>query len=389
MAPPRAQKTGELLDFKQTPRKNKGARAVHATATQPTAAEWRAEERLFLQLFENSPQPMSITSFVEGRYLDVNDSFLSLLGYTRAEVIGETSLNLGIWVNSEQRAQLVKLLSRHGRVKNFETTLRGKGGRTRVWLSSAEVVELDGERCILVSSNDITDRKRAEEALREISAQLIKAQEEERSRIARELHDGLNQRLALLCVDLEQFSASHRGIDRKGELRTLATRLQDASSEVHALSHQLHPSKLDHLGLVPAVKSLCREWSGRRRLRIEFHASPSTSQLEGLDRDLALCAYRVIQEALTNVIKHAGASWARVDLKCKDGQLYASITDSGSGFDVAEAKLKGRLGLVSMEERLRLANGQLEIRSNPMRGTQIEARIPLTGSGDQFSTTSR
>ena len=385
MTPRKTRKAGDLLliNFGQTSRaKGEGAQnaraSVKATAS---VAEWRNEGRLFRQLFDNSAQPMSITSFDEGRYVDVNDSFLSLLGYTREEVIGETSLNLGIWQNSERRAQLITLLNRYSRVRNFETKLRGKGGQTRVWLSSAEVIELDGERCILVSSTDITDRKQAEESLRQVSAQLIKAQEEERSRIARELHDGLNQRLALLCVDLEQFSTNHKGIDRKGELHLLATRLQEASSEVHALSHQLHPSKLDHLGLVPAVRSLCRELSERRTLRIEFHASPTTSELDGLDKDLALCAYRVIQEALTNVIKHACAARARVDLRCQDGMLYASITDSGKGFDVAEARLKGRLGLVSMEERLRLANGELEIRSKPMRGTQIEARIPLAGSG--------
>jgi signal transduction histidine kinase len=131
------------------------------------------------------------------------------------------------------------------------------------------------------------------------------------------------------------------------------------------------------LGLVPAVKSLCRELSGRRGLHIEFINSEAPAISDSLDKETALCAYRVIQEALTNVIKHAGALRARVELKRQRRMLCFYITDSGTGFNVEEARLKGRLGLISMEERLRLANGELIIRSKPMRGTQIEARIPI------------
>ena len=320
---------------------------------------------------------MSITTLAEGQYLDVNETFRSLLGYSREEVIGQTSLSLGIWRNSEQRADLVRMLKSAGRVRDFETTLRGKEGQTRVWLSSADLIDLNNKQCILVISNDITERKQAEEALRNVSARLIRAQEEERSRIARELHDGLNQKLALLCIDLEQLNQNHQGLDLRRKLKALSTRLQDVSSDVHGLSHELHPSKLDHLGLVPAVKSLCRELSGRRGLCIEFINSDAPAKSDNLDKEIALCAYRVIQEALTNVIKHAGASSARVELKRQRRMLCFYITDSGTGFNVEEAKLKGRLGLVSMEERLRLANGELIIRSKPMRGTQIEARIPI------------
>jgi PAS domain S-box-containing protein len=338
-------------------------------------ADWHASERLFFQVFNNRDQPMSITTLAEGRYLEANPTFLTRLGYLRDQVIGHTSLELGIWKNSAQRAELVTRLKKDGRVRHFETALRGAQGQTLIWLSSADLIEVDGEPCILVISDDITERKRFEEQLRNVSAHLIRAQEEERNRIARELHDGLNQKLALLCVDLEEFSQSHRELGLSQQLNALAVRLQDASADVHGLSHRLHPSKLDHLGLLPAVKSLCRELSGRRGLQIEFVGDESLGRL---DKDLALCAYRVIQEALSNAIKHSGAVTARVQVKCRKHVLYLLVTDSGKGFSLEVAKHKGRLGLISMEERLRLANGKLIVRSRPNRGTQIEARIPLT-----------
>jgi PAS domain S-box-containing protein len=338
---------------------------------------WHDSERLFFQVFQHSAQPMSITTLAEGRYLDVNPSFLSLLGYEREQMIDHTSLELGIWKNSAQRAELVRRLKADGLVRNFETALRGANDQILIWLSSADLVEIDGEACILVISDDITEQRRSEQQLRDVSARLIRAQEEERNRIARELHDGLNQKLALLCVDLQELGQTHRELDISRQLSAFSLRLQDVSADVHGLSHRLHPSKLDYLGLLPAVKSLCHELSGRRGLRIEFVTPDDSLEVEHLDKEVALCAYRVVQEALSNVIKHSGAVNARVQVRCRKHMLYLLVTDSGKGFRVEVAKQKGRLGLISMQERLRLANGKLIIRSGPNRGTQIEARIPL------------
>ncbi len=370
MSSPRVNNTLVKMNFSPLA---KGARTASAQ-WQPQGHDWHSSERLFFQVFNNSAQPMSVTTLAEGRYLEVNPSFLTRLGYTRSQVIGHTSLELGVWKNSAQRAELLNKLKKDGLVRDFETVLRGARGQTVIWLSSVDLIDVDGEPCILVISDDITERKRSEEQLRNVSAHLIRAQEEERNRIARELHDGLNQKLALLCVDLEEFSQTHPELGLSKQLNALSLRLQDASADVHGLSHRLHPSKLDHLGLLPAVRSLCRELSGRRGLQIEFICDDSPGQL---DKDLALCAYRVIQEALSNAIKHSGALTARVQVRCRKHVLYVLITDSGKGFSLEMAKLKGRLGLISMEERLRLANGKLIVRSRPNRGTQIEARIPL------------
>jgi PAS domain S-box-containing protein len=378
MSSPRPNGTVVKVNFSPMP---KGATSAHASGRPALPASlaprsgWHNSERLFFQVFQNSAQPMSITTLAEGRYLEVNPTFLSLLGYERHEVIGHTSLELGVWENSAQRAELVRRLEQEGRVRNFETTLRGARNQTVIWLSSADLVEIDGESCILVISDDLTERRRSEAQLKDVSARLIRAQEEERNRIARELHDSLNQKLALLCVDLQEFGQNHRDLAR--QLSAFSLRVQDVSADVHGLSHRLHPSKLDYLGLLPAVKSLCHELSGRRGLNIEFISNDDSTDYEQLDKELALCAYRVVQEALSNVIKHSGAVTARVQVRCRKHMLYLLVTDSGRGFSVEVAKQQGRLGLVSMEERLRLANGKLIIRSRPNRGTQIEARIPL------------
>jgi PAS domain S-box-containing protein len=378
MSSPNSNNTVVKVNFSSQPKGGTTAHASWRPAIPANIAQrlgWHDSERLFFQVFQNSAQPMSITTLAEGRYLDVNPSFLSLLGYGRDQVISHSSLELGIWKNSAQRAELVRRLQTDGLVRNFETALRGAKNQTLIWLSSADLIEIDGEQCILVISDDITEQRRSEQQLRDVSARLIRAQEEERNRIARELHDGLNQKLALLCVDLQEFGQTHHDISR--QLSAFSLRLQDVSADVHGLSYRLHPSKLDYLGLVPAVKSLCHELSGRRGLQIEFITNNDALEFEQLDKELALCAYRVVQEALSNVIKHSGAVTARVQVRYRKHMLYLLVTDSGKGFRVDVAKHKGRLGLISMEERLRLANGRLIIRSRPNRGTQIEARIPL------------
>lgn len=320
---------------------------------------------------------MGITTLAEGRYLEINPTFLSLLGYTREQVIGRTSLELGIWENAAQREELVARLKSDRHVKGFETHLRGANNQLLVWLSSVELINIDGQSCVLIISDDITERKLSEERLRAVSARLIRAQEEERNRIARELHDSLNQKLALLCVDLEEFSQTHRDNEVSEWLNDWSLKLQDATADLDDLSHQLHPSKLDHLGFIPAIESLCREMSGRRGLRVRFVLQGSPDNFAQLDKEVALCAYRVVQEALGNVIKHSGASTARVSVLRRYDHLVLIVTDAGNGFSVESARLKGRLGLTGMEERVRLANGELTIRSALCRGTQIEARIPL------------
>ena len=218
---------------------------------------------------------------------------------------------------------------------------------------------------------DITERKRAEEALASASRKLIEAQEQERARIARELHDDINQRLAMLAVELGELQENPTEVlTRVQELQKEITGL---SNDVQALSHELHSSKLEYLGVVAGIKSWCKEFAGRHNLEIEFTSGVSST----LPSYIGLCLFRVLQEAAHNAVKYSGVKRIEVQLQEESGQIHLNVSDSGAGFDV-EAALQGKgLGLTSMRERVRLLNGTISIASKPMSGTTIHVRVPL------------
>jgi len=227
---------------------------------------------------------------------------------------------------------------------------------------------------------DITEQKMAEERLLLLSGRLITAQEDERKRIARELHDDLNQRMALMSIQLEQLGRSvvnkSAGVDER--IKELQRKSMRMSQEIHRMSYQLHPSKLDHLGLVPALKSFCEELAESRGIRIHFGYDGAG---KALSADITLCLFRVAQEALQNSAKHSGGSEARVTLTISDTAADLHISDSGRGFDIRNGKLREGLGFISMRERLRLVKGSLRIESRPSLGTQIFASVPLARHG--------
>jgi signal transduction histidine kinase len=244
-------------------------------------------------------------------------------------------------------------------------------------------------------------RQRAEEALRAseeslrqsqrelrvLAGRLLRAQEAERRRIARELHDDLSQSLALLAVELELLGLKPPG--SAGQLaervQGLVARAREVSSDVHRLSHRLHPSKLEQLGLVAALAGLCKELEHAHGLRIGFtaHAVPPV-----IPEETALCLYRIAQEALRNVVKHSAARGAGVGLTAGAGALCLSVADTGAGFDPAAAARRGGLGLVSMRERLRLVGGTLDLQSRPGHGTRLDVRVPLPADGPAPTQTS-
>ena len=220
---------------------------------------------------------------------------------------------------------------------------------------------------------DITDRKTTERSLIEMTGRLIRAQEEERCRIARELHDDFNQRLALLAIGLERLGQT---LTPEGEPASQVVDLcrltQGIASDVHRLSHQLHSAKLDHLGLVPAIKGLCREFAEQYGAQINFvHRNvPQT-----ISKDSALCLFRVAQEALSNTVKHSGVRKGQVELFGARGSVHLCISDAGAGFDPQSVSAKGRLGLISMQERVRAAGGTIAVESRPSRGTRISVHL--------------
>jgi PAS domain S-box-containing protein len=224
---------------------------------------------------------------------------------------------------------------------------------------------------------DIEERRAAEATVLEIGGQLITAQEEERAHIARELHDNLSQRMAMLEIGLQQLRTKPSELSHmaKKHLNDVEKIANEISSDIHHLSHRLHPSKLHNLGLVVALHGLCNEISEQSGVKIHFtyRAVP-----RALPSDISLCLYRISQEALNNVVRHSSAREATVDLSRTNHTIGLCISDAGLGFNPEQVQEKAGLGLVSMRERLRLVGGQLSIVSEPFHGTQVCVQVPLT-----------
>jgi signal transduction histidine kinase len=222
---------------------------------------------------------------------------------------------------------------------------------------------------------DITKHKQAEEALSSVSRRLIEAQEQERSRIARELHDDIGQRLALLTINLsalsERASSSSPSPDQGNDLQRQASEI---AADVQALSHRLHSSRLELLGITAAMSQLCAEFAEQQKATVNFvtHDLPDHPP-----PDVSLSLFRVLQEALHNSVKHSGVLQFDVRLWGSHGAIHLAVRDEGKGFDVEGARNGRGIGLVSMEERIKLVNGDLSIHSEPQGGTTIHARVPL------------
>ena len=227
---------------------------------------------------------------------------------------------------------------------------------------------------------DVTDHKLAEEALSNVNRQLIEAHEQERTRIARELHDDINQRIALLCVQLETAKQGlpASAVQASNRIKEALECISNLGNDIQELSHRLHSSKLEFLGLETASAGFCREVSTRQKVEIDFH---SENVPKNLPNEVSLCLFRVLQEALQNASKHSGSRCLEVLLSGKRGnEIELTVHDKGIGFEPEEA-IKGRgLGLANMRERLRLVDGQLSIQSKPHQGTTIHAHVPLSHS---------
>jgi signal transduction histidine kinase len=206
---------------------------------------------------------------------------------------------------------------------------------------------------------------------RRLAGRLIAAQEVERARIARELHDDLSQKVALLAMDINQVALSDSpGV--RSRANVMAERAAEIADDLHNLSHELHPAKVQMLGLVQATQLLCRDLTERHRVAIDFMHDRVPSDVPP---DPALCLFRIAQEALQNVVKHSGARSASVTLTGTAQSLQLEIADSGSGFDTTE--LGGGMGLLSMRERVNFLNGNLAIKSRRGTGTRIAVRVPI------------
>jgi PAS domain S-box-containing protein len=324
---------------------------------------------------------------LEDRCTFCNPACLRALRYERVdEVLGKNMHNLVHY----NRADGTRFPAEECRIHRL-TTGEGVHGEDEVfWRPNGTSFPVEywsypqrkGEEVVgaVVAFIDITERKLAEAALANVSRKLIEAQEQERTRIGRELHDDIGQRLALLAVQMQQLHENPLVLpevrSRTGEVHR---QISEIATDIQSLSHELHSAKLQYLGIAGAMRGFCREFGENQKAEIDFQTHDLPSPMAP---DTALCFFRVLQEALHNSAKHSGVRHIEVRLWGTSDEIHLTVADSGAGFDREAAKESRGLGLISMEERLKLVNGTLSIDSQPKRGTTIHARAPLSSGSD-------
>ena len=307
-----------------------------------------------------------------------NQGWLNFTGRSIEEELGNGWVSS---VHSEDVRRCIEIYSESFDARidfQMEYRLRRFDGEYR-WIVDYGVprFESDGRFCGYIGSCvDITDRKSSAESLQALTGRLIHAQEEERARIARELHDDFNQRLALQCIDIEQLRKKlpKDEVEDRAKLDKMLQRAKSMSADIRALSHGLHSSRLQYIGLGPAVRGLCKEISEKYGISVDFAEDRIAVDIS---KEIELCLFRIAQEALGNIVKHSEAKHAWVALSADRNALRLHVRDHGRGFDLGATNRAAGIGLVGMSERLRLVGGKLSIKSQVSRGTELVAEVPL------------
>ncbi|HWN07945.1 MAG TPA: PAS domain S-box protein [Pyrinomonadaceae bacterium] len=345
----------------------------------------RQSEERFSKAFHSSPAALSITQLEDGELMEVNESFLRMTGFTREELIGKTALELGLWRDPAKWAKMMAFLLQNSEATDIEINFWRKSGEKRSGLLSVDLIELSGRKCVLGSCQDITERKEAEATLRNYSRMLVEAQETERKHIARELHDQIGQMLTAIKFTLQTLGSSNQIGSTTTVIDQGVGLIDTALDQVRNLSFELRPSLLDNLGLVAAL----RWYSDQFALRTGIVTTCQSNLPEGKMRfrqELETACFRIVQEALTNVVRHAEARNVVIELDTADQQTILSIKDDGVGFSKQAPQENNpanvHLGLIGMRERALALGGTLEISSAPGKGTEIRVFIPTEATPD-------
>jgi PAS domain S-box-containing protein len=335
-----------------------------------------SEERF--RLIANTAPVMIWMSGAEKQITYLNQTWLEYTGRPLDAVLGQRTAKVVHPDEAERCRELYENAFEQRQPFQMEHRLRRHDGEYR-WVVTAGVPRhnVDGSFVGYIGTAvDITERKLAEEALSTVSQRLIEAHEEESSRIARELHDDINQRLAVVSLRLGYLKQSRPSSadDFEQEIGEISRQIVDLVSDIQSLSHDLHPAKVKLLGLEAAAAGFCEELSKRHGATIDVHFEniPTALPLE-----ISLCLYRVLQEALQNVVKHSMSAHAHVSLNGHANTINLTVKDSGAGFDPHEALRGPGLGLTSMKERLKVIGGQFSIHSQRGHGTVLQAVAPL------------
>jgi PAS domain S-box-containing protein len=360
--------------------RNAASPVVLAMITDKGQAELalRESEEHFRNLANTVPA-MIWTSEEPGRLCTyTNERWLQFTGRSLREQLG-SGWAAGVHPEDLERWLEMYTKSFHRREPfQMEYRLRRHDGEYR-WVLDQGIPRFNPDKSFagyIGSAIDVTERKHAEEALSGLSQRLIETQEEERARIARELHDDISQRIAVLAFNLVRLEhhLPSSAAELTQEFEAARKQVEELGSDVRALSHRLHSSKLKLLGLEAAAAGFCSELSDLLGLKIDFHAERIPKELP---EDISLCIFRVLQEALQNAAKHSGSQRFQVLIMLEASEICLTVHDSGVGFQPQEA-IRGRgIGLLSMQERLKLVKGKLSVDSSPQRGTTIQARVPV------------
>lgn len=317
-----------------------------------------------------------------------NQCWLDFTGRSLAEEVGEGWVS-GVHPEDVERCLKAYSASFDARIDfEMEYRLRRFDGEYR-WIVDYGVprIESDGTFCGYIGSClDITERKASEASLQSLTGRLIHVQEAERTRIARELHDDFNQRLALHCIEIEQLRKRfpEKAAEERAMLGRMLQRTKGMSADIRSLSHELHSSRLEFIGLVPALSGLCKEIAEKYRIDVRFTGCELPPNIP---KDVALCLFRVTQEALGNVVKHSQTNRASVELSLNVGGVSLRIADNGVGFEPDANNPGPGIGLLGMAERLRLVGGKFAVRSQRDRGTEIFAGVPLPSKAHEGRAT--
>jgi PAS domain S-box-containing protein len=332
-------------------------------------------EEIFANAFRLSPVTITISTAGESRLIEVNDKWVELTGYSREEAIGRTPLELGLYEDPEDATRVSRLVAAGGgSVRNVECRVRARNGSPLATSVSIAEFTVNDQALRVVVGADLTPLRAAEARLSDVSRKMLDAQELERLRIGRELHDNVGQRLALLNMGLVQAQAVADKLVQAlaGNLGDLSKQAASISKDVRTISHDLYSPQLRLLDLAEALNGVCIQL--QRHLAIEI-AFSSHDVPRPVPADVSLCLFRVLQEGLINAAKHSDTRRIDVELLGTPGAVSLKIRDFGSGFSVGTAR-EG-LGLVSMRERVAMVGGTFTIASTPRSGTEITVQIPL------------
>ena len=359
---------------------------------------------LFAGAFRRAPLYLAVTSLETGEFVEVNDAFVEITGYSRAEAVGKSAQALGLWVDPAEYTEGRSELESQGFVSEKEGRFRMKDGEVRDFLISAEVTELNGETRVLNAAVDITRRKRAEDALAELNrdlevrvftrteqvralaAQLTLAEARERGRLAQVLHDDLQQQLYAVQFSLHDVRKTLQGEFKQdtpkynalSSVAEASTRLKDAVAIARTTTTNLSPPVLHGEGLAQALRWLGSDMLERYDLTVTVN---TPGNLSVPDEAVRVLLFNLVRELLFNVVKHAGVGAAAVDLSEGGGRLEITVRDLGNGFDPAVLELEeahegSGLGLSGVRKRLELFGGQLQVSSTRGKGTGVTITLP-------------